>query len=130
MNTIREDRPISTVAADIIGNVSDMVRSEVQLARVEIKVEALKAAKSGSLIGSGIVVGLYAVGLLIAVAVLLLSRVLEAWLAALVVCAALCALAGTLVVLGRQRWKRLHLTPDKTVQTFKENVSWMKAQVK
>lgn len=127
---MRPVRPISAVAADILGNVQEMVRFEVQLARAEIKVEAVKASQSGTLIGSGVALCLYAFGLLIAVGVLLLSRVFDAWVAALVVCVVVSAVAVTLITLGRRRWKHLHRAPDKTVQTLKENVTWMKAQTK
>ncbi len=125
-----DDRPVSAVVADIVGNIEDIVRSEVRLASSELKTEALRASRAGSWIAAGLGFGLYAAGLAIAVIVLLLARVMVPWLAALVVCLATAALAAAFIGLGLRRWKRLHLAPEKTVRSVKENVSWMKAQIR
>jgi uncharacterized membrane protein YqjE len=125
-----EDRPVSAVLTDIIGNLQDIVRSEIRLARAEVKTEGTRAARSGTLLAGGVMLALYAFGLLLLGAVFLLARVMEAWIASWVVCLVVSAVAATLVAIGRNRWKRVHLAPEKTVETVKENVSWMKAQIK
>jgi Putative Actinobacterial Holin-X, holin superfamily III len=38
-------------------------------------------------------------------------------------------LGGALLVLGKKRLARLHLVPQKTVETMQENVQWIKNQV-
>jgi len=35
-----------------------------------------------------------------------------------------------LIVTGRQRIRQVHLKPERTIETVKENVAWMKQQVK
>jgi uncharacterized membrane protein YqjE len=125
-----ENRPVSTVLGDIVGNFQEIVRSEVRLARAEIKTELAQALRSGSLIACSVGLALYAFGLLLLGFVFLLARIMEPWIAAWVVCAVVAAVAATLLALGRHRWTRVHLAPEKTVDTVKENVSWMKAQIK
>ena len=124
------ERPISAVVVDIVGNVQEIVRSELRLATVELKTRGLQAARSGSLIAAGLVSSLYALGLLLALVVLLLARVMDAWLATLVTLIGIGSIAAALIFLGVRRWNQVHVKPEKTVATVEENVSWMKAQVK
>lgn len=127
---VPEERPISTVVSDIFGNLQDMVRSEVRLATVEMKQEATKAARSGSLIAAGGGLALYALGFLLLAVMFLLAHIVDMWLAALIVCLLVSGVASTLVAMGRHRMTKAKLTPTKTVQSVKENVSWMKAKLK
>jgi hypothetical protein len=43
-----EDRSVSDVLRDIRGNLQDIVRSEVHLAKAELKTEAGQAAKAAN----------------------------------------------------------------------------------
>jgi hypothetical protein len=124
------ERPVSEVLTDIVGNVQEIVRSEMQLAKAEVKAEVINVAHSGTLLAGGAALGFYAVGLLLLTAVLLLSRAMEAWLAALIVFAVVACAAAMLIASGRGRWKKLQPAPEKTIESMKENVSWVKAQIK
>jgi uncharacterized membrane protein YqjE len=125
-----EDRPVSAVFADIVGNVQEIIRSEVRFAKAEISKQASEAAGSASLLAGGFALAFYAFGLLLLAAVYLLSQLMPAWIAALVVCLALSAVAATLITVGRRRWKLLHPIAEKTVQTTKENLSWTNVRTK
>ena len=124
------ERPISALVVDIVGNVQDIVRSELRLATAELKAEGRKVTGSSSLIAAGVVCALYAVGLLLALVVLLLARVLDVWLATLATLIGIASAAAALLLLGMRRWNKVHIRPDKAVRTVEENVSWLKAQVK
>lgn len=124
------DRPISAVVVDIVSNVQEIVRSELRLAAVELRAQGREAARSGSLIAAGVVTALYALGLLLALVVLLLARLMDAWLATLVALIGIVGVAALLLFLGMRRWNRVHVKPDKTAKTVEEDVSWVKAQVK
>jgi hypothetical protein len=52
------------------------------------------------------------------------------WAATLVVAVALAGLASVLLVVGRRRFKRLRPIPERTVETVKENLEWMKPSTK
>lgn len=127
---VTQERPISAVVVDIIGNVHDIVHSELRLAAVELRGQAAQASRSGGLMAAGALFGLYALGLLLALAVLLLARLLDAWLATLLVLLVVMLIGGILVALGMWHWRKVHVKPEKTAKTVKENVSWMKAQLK
>ena len=124
-----DERSISDVLQDIFGNVQDIVRSEVRLAKVEIQTEAGKTARAAKSLIAGAVLGLYAGGLLLLAAVYGLSMVLAPWLAALAVGAVLLLIAVTLISVGQGRL-RLVRKPEKTIRTVKEDVQWLRDQTR
>jgi uncharacterized membrane protein YqjE len=124
-----DERSVSDVLQDIFGNVQDIVRSEVRLARAEIKTEAGKTANAAKPLIAGAVLGFYAGGLLLIAAVYGLSIVLAPWLAALVVSAFVAMVAAVLISAGQKRL-RLVKKPEKTIRTLKEDVQWLKDQTR
>lgn len=125
-----QERPVSAVLADIVGNMQDIVRSEVRLAKAEVRQETAQAAHSVGFMACGVGLAFYALGLLLLAAVFLLARFMDAWLAALVVCLVVAAVGVPLILAGRRQWQRLRLAPERTLQTVKENVSWMSSPSK
>ena len=123
------ERSVAEVLQDIFGNVQDIVRSEVRLAKVEIQTEARKTARAAKSLLAGAVMGFYAGGLLLLAAVYGLSTVLAPWLAALAVGGILLVIAMILISVGQGRL-RLVNKPEKTVKTLKEDVQWLRDQTR
>jgi uncharacterized membrane protein YqjE len=124
------ERSFAELFQDIAANVQEIIRSEFRLAKTEVREEAAKARKSVSMLGVGVLVGLYALGFLLLAAVHALQLALPAWLAALIVGAVVAVVAATFIGIGRGRLKQVHPVPDKTIHTVKENVQWAKHQVR
>ena len=122
------ERPMSEVFRDIIGNVQEMVRSEVRLARVEIKEETSKTARAGAMLAAGAVMAMIAGVFLLVCLAQLLDMVMPDWAAALVVALLMGIPAAILISKGRERLKVP--MPEKTIDNVKENVEWMKNQTK
>jgi uncharacterized membrane protein YqjE len=120
-----DERSVSDVLQDIFGNVQDIVRSEVRLARAEIGTEAEKTARAAKPLITGAVLALYAGGLLLIAAVYGLSMVLAPWLAALAVGGFVAVVAAALIAVGRGRL-RLIKKPEKTIKSVKEDVQWLR----
>jgi hypothetical protein len=129
MDTSHE-RSFSSVLQDIIGNVQEIIRSEVRLAKAEVQQEAAKAGKAAGVLGSGAVLGLYAGGFLLLACLYALELVVAAWLAALIVAVVAGAGAAVLVNAGKKRVKRVDPRPDKTIHSIQENLEWAKNQTK
>ena len=123
-------RKVSDVLQDIVGNIQQIIRSEVVLAKVEIKEKAQKASKPAAVMATGTVLGLYGAGFLLLAAVYGLSLAVPPWLAALVVGGALAIAGGILVGKSRRALKEIDPVPKNTVATLKENVQWAKDQMK
>ena len=125
-----DERSVSEVLQDIFGNLQDIVRSEVRLAKVEFTAEASQAAAAGKPLIAGMVLGIYAGGLLLLALVYGLSLVIPPWMAALSVGVLVLLMAAILISIGRARLRVVNPVPEKTVESMKENVQWLKDQIR
>ena len=124
------DRSLSDVFQDIVRNVQEIVRSEVRLAKTEIREEAAKAKSAMLLLGAGAVTAIFAILFLLLMIVHALALVMPNWAAALIVGAALAVVAGVTLPAGIKRFKQIPPTPARTVGTIKEKVEWAKQPTK
>ncbi|WP_248579346.1 phage holin family protein [Nocardioides sp. InS609-2] len=107
--------------------VSELVRGELQLAKVEMTGKAKAAGIGAGLFGGAGVIALYGLGVLIATVILALSLVLDAWLAALIVAVVLFAVAGVTALMGKKRVQEAApVTPTETVDSVKKDVRAVK----
>lgn len=121
---------IAELLSDIVGNIQNIIRSEVRLAKTEITEEATAAGKAAGILAAGVVLALYAVGFLLLCLVYALRGPLPDWAAALVVGLAVAGVAGLLVMVGVQRIKNVDPKPEQTIDTIKEDVQWVKQQTR
>jgi hypothetical protein len=119
------DRPFSAVLQDIVGNLQDIVRAEMRLAKTEVGEELAKARSAGVLVAVGIVASVLSALFLLLAIVYALSRVIPNWAAALSVAAGVGIVAGVFVALGIRHFKTIHAAP-RTAASLKENVEWAK----
>ena len=127
---MNDDRSISDVLQDILRNLQEMVRSEVRLAKVEIRDEARRAVSSGVWIAAGAVGALSAWMFLLWTIAYALATRMSMWAATLVVAVVMAAAAAVLIIGGIRRVKRIHPIPERTVESVKENLEWMKQPTK
>ena len=119
------DRSISTVLHDIVGNVQDIIRSEVRLAKTEITEELGKLGLASILLGVGALLLVFSALFVLLAIVYALSAFLPAWEAALIVGAGVGVIAALCWGLGLKRFKAVRAAP-KTTASVKENVEWAK----
>ena len=124
------ERSISDVLQDIVGNIQEIVRSEVRLAKTEIRDEANRAKPAGLFLAVGALAAVFAVLFLLLMIVHALSLVMPAWAASLIVAVGLSIIAGATLSAGRRRYKQINPIPERTVKNLKENVEWFPQQTK
>lgn len=124
------DRSISSVLSDIVGNVQQIVRAEVRLAKAEVREEAGKAKRGVMLLGVGAIGFVFAGGFLLLAAVYALATVWPAWAAALAVAVGIAAVGGAVVATGLKNLRSVSLAPPKTVSTIQENIEWAKTRAR
>lgn len=122
-------RSISTVVHDVVGNVQDIVRSEMRLAKTEITEEFGKARGAGLLCAIGGILAIFSALFVLLAVVYSLSVVMPAWAAALIVGAGVGVVAALCVGLGIRKFKAVRAAP-KTAASMKENVEWAKQLTK
>jgi hypothetical protein len=119
---------------DLFGSLTEdlsrLVHSEMELARTELRDEAVKAGRAAGLLGSGAAIGYLALLLLFFAAAWGLAEVVDAGWAFLIVGLVAGAAAVVLALTGRDRLRRVHPMPDQTVETLKEDAQWARAQMK
>ena len=104
--------------------VSVLVRDELKLAQLEVTGKAKQAGQGAGLLGGGAVVALYGVACLIACVIIAISHSLQAWLAALIVGAALLAAAAVMAALGRGHLRKAAPPlPTQAVDSVKTDVA-------
>ncbi len=117
------DQSTGELVKQVTEQVSLLVRDELKLAQLEMTRKGKEAGKGAGMLGGAGLVALYGVACLIACAIIAISHVLQAWLAALIIGAALLAVAAVVSAVGR-----LHLrkatppTPTEAVESVKTDV--------
>ena len=123
------ERPVTQVLQDIAGNLQEIVRSELRLARAEIKHEAGAAAKAAIAVVCGALLAIYALGFLLLALVYGLALLLASWwIAALIVGAGLTVFALIALGIGGARLRAARRPAERTVRTVRENLTWDKHQ--
>ena len=122
-------RSMPEVLQDIVGNVQEIIKSEMRLAKAEIHDKVSRATGPAVRLAVGSAFGLYALGFLLFTAVMGLATIVATWMAALIVGVTLAVLAAALMGSAIARLKRVNAVPEKTVESLKENVQWAKDQI-
>jgi uncharacterized membrane protein YqjE len=124
------ERSIGSLVNDIVGNVQEIIRSEVRLAKAEVTEELTKARRAMIWLVAGVVLATMALGFLLLTAVYVLAHFFPPWVAALIVALGSGAIGGALAAVGASQIKRVSLRPPRTITSVQENLQWAKAQAK
>lgn len=127
-----ETRNSSTaeLVKQLSAQLSTLIRKELDLAKAELTEKGKKAGLGAGMFGGAGVAGLLALGALTAFLILLLSKAMDAWLAALIMTVVWAAVAAVLALLGRDRVREATPPAEETVETVKEDVQWAKNQAR
>ena len=123
-------RSVADVLQDIVANVQTIIRSEVRLAKAEVTEEVIKAGRAAGMMAGGLVAGWFTAWFLLLAILFALATVMPMWGAALLLFVIMGILTAILVTAGKKRLKAVHPKPEKTIETMKENVEWVKNQTK
>jgi len=126
---VREDASLGELFSRLTEDLSNLVRDEVELAKVEINKTVGNVRTAGVSLGAAGVLGLTAFLMLSFAAAWALAEVVHAGVAFLIVGGAYGLIAVVLLALGRQRIKAAKPVPEQTVETLKEDVAWAKQQM-
>jgi uncharacterized membrane protein YqjE len=124
------ERSIGSLVNDIVGNVQEIIRSEVRLAKAEVTEELTKARRAVIWLVAGAVLATMAFGFLLLTVVYVLAHFFQPWVAALIVALGSGAIGGALAAVGASQMKRVSLPPPRTITSVQENLQWAKAQAK
>ena len=122
-----QDQTLGALVHQLTQQVPDLIRSEMRLAQAEV---AQKGKRAGVGIGMFSVAGLlafFAFGSIVATAILALSLVVDAWLAALIVALVLLAGAAVVGMVGKNKVAEAGPpAPERAIQGLKEDIATVK----
>jgi hypothetical protein len=114
---------IATASRDL----STLVRSEVELAKSEIRQDVKNGVAGGAMFGAAAFLALLAVVLLsIALAQGLVEAGVVAWLAYLIVAVLYLLIGGVLILVGKRKIAKLG-PPERTIRTSKDTAAFLKS---
>jgi uncharacterized membrane protein YqjE len=125
---IDADQSLGDLLGRLTTDFSELVSTQVELAKVELKEDVAKAGKGAGMFGGAAVTGLLALVLLSFAAAWGLAEVMAPGWAFLVVGAVWAIAAAVLFASGRARLSDLSPMSD-TQETVKEDVRWAQRQM-
>jgi uncharacterized membrane protein YqjE len=125
---IEPDASVGELLSRVTDDFSNLVRTHVDLAKVEIKEEVARAGKGAGLLTGGAIAGLYAVLMLSFAAAWGLAELVDAGWAFLIVGLVWAAVAAGLALTGRKELRTVDPIPPTTAQTVKDDIEWAKEQ--
>jgi len=124
------DRPIGTVLKDIVGNIQQIIRAEVRLARAETLEQLAKTKRGVLFLASGAAVAFLGLAFALLAGMYVLATRLAPWQAAGVV-AVIAAIGGVICVSsGAALLRSVKVVPPRTAATIEENLQWTKTPAK
>jgi uncharacterized membrane protein YqjE len=123
-----EGRSVSDLVGEVTSDLSRLMHQELELAKTEIRAEAVKAGRAGGMLGgAGVLAHLTLVFFALAL-MWALGNVMDLGWAALIVGALLAIGAAVLFAVGRRHLREINPKPERTVETVKEDVRWARTQ--
>ena len=129
MTTVRDERSLGELFAELSEKTSTLVKKEIELARHEMTRSATEMARRSAMIGVGGAIA-YAgfIVMLIGAAWLLAMLGLPTWVAFVIAGGIALAVGAFLAMRAAQALKTVSVVPERTVETIKQDVEWAKEQ--
>src|SRR3954447_3392128 len=127
----REQQSTRDLVQDLTRQTSTLIRQEMRLAQAELTEKGRHAGKGASMFGGAGLVALYAVGALMAAAILGLATVVEPWIAAAAVGVGLLLIAGILALTGKREIEEATPPkPEQAIESVQQDVDTVKARAR
>lgn len=120
---------VAELVKRLTDQTSRLAHQEVELAKAELALKGKRAGIGAGMFGGAGLFGMFALGALVAAAILGLSQAVASWLAALIVAGALGLVAGIVALVGAAKVKQAAPpVPEQTMETVREDLEYTKAK--
>jgi hypothetical protein len=127
--TAPEPESIGGVIKGLLEDISTLFRSEIALAKIEIRQSVAGFGGAGALFAVALVFALIGGAFVFVTLVLVLALWMPAWVAALIVAILLFALAGLAGWLGYRKLQNTELAPLGAIQGMKDDVEMIRSEL-
>jgi uncharacterized membrane protein YqjE len=114
---------------DLADDLSTLTRKELELARTETMEKVSHASKAVISMAAGGFLAYAGLLVLLAAAVMVIATWVPYWLSAVIVGGVVLIIGVILLQSGRSALQKTNITPEKTVDTMKENAQWVKEKI-
>jgi len=123
------DPTLGAIVHDLTTQIPELIRSEIRLAQAEMTEKGKRAGIGIGLFSGAGLLAFFGLATLITTAILALSLVVDAWLAALIVTVVLLAAAAVLGLGGKNKVQQATPpAPERAVEGVKEDIATVKGQ--
>jgi len=122
----RDDASIGELITEITDDMSHLMRQELELAKAELKEEAVKAGKGAAMYGGAGFAGYLTIVLLSFAAVFGIGSAIGLGWGALIIAGVWAVVGVVLFIRARTQLREVDPKPRRTMETLKEDAQWAK----
>jgi uncharacterized membrane protein YqjE len=124
------ERTLGTIIKELTADVSNLIRSEIALLKLEIKESVAKLGTGGAMIGAALFLGLFGLAFLFVTITLgLVALGVPAWVSSLIVTLVLFIAAGALIFMGKKKLQGVNFVPSESIDHIRGDIDTLKADV-
>ena len=123
------EKSLGSLVKELAEDLSTLVRSEVALAKLELRQTSANIGLVGALFTAALFCVLFALAFLLVTAVLALATVIAPWLSALIVAVTLLIGAGILAFVGKRKLEKVEFVPKASVESVKADIQLNRAEL-
>lgn len=120
------ERSLGTLFKDLTHDLSTLFRSEIALAKLEVKQSVTRLGIGGLFFVLAGLATLAGMILLVVVLILVLALWMPEWAATLVVAILMLLGAGLFAMLGKKKMEKLDFRPEATIENVKTDIQTLK----
>lgn len=125
-----DPRSTVQVVQDVAEHAQMLLRSELELAKIEIQEAVTKLAIAAGLAIAGAVFGLFVLGFVGVTVAVALQQIARPWVAWTVVTVGYLVVGLIALFIAKRTAAKANLSPERTKQSIEENVEWAKQQMR
>ena len=124
------ERSLGTIIKDLTADLSNLMRSEIALLKLEIRQSIAKLGGGSAMLAAALFLSLVGMAFLFVTITLgMVALGLPPWLSSLIVTVVLFSAAGVLVMLGRKKLKDVNFLPSEAIEHVRTDIDTLKADV-
>ena len=125
------DASMAELVQRLSQQTATLVRQEMHLAQAELKQKGKRAGIGAGLLGAAGVIGLAALGALVAALILALGEAVDMWISAFIVAAALAAVGAIVALAGKKQVSQaVPPKPEATIESVQADVAEIKEKAR
>jgi hypothetical protein len=129
-NYSASERSLGSIIKDLTTDISNLIRSEIALLKLEIKQSVAKLGGGSAMLAAALFLGLVGMAFLFVTITLgMIALGLPPWLSSLIVTLVLFAAAAVLVVMAKNKLKDVNFVPTESIEHVRTDIDSLKADV-